>query len=328
MSRPRAASSPRGRAVARTFEEQGWRLGADRVTLTASTSEAYSFLIKLLCEPGESVLAPSPSYPLLDYLAGLEGVECRRFALDPDDAWSVDADAVLSRHRRSHACGLHRASEQPDRHGAEEPGERPPRGDLRGARARAGERRGLRGLPDRGAARGPAHAGRRQGMPDLLPRGTFQVLCPSTAEARLDRRPAARKRRSARRSAGSRSSRTASSPSLRPCNSPPARSWPADPSFKRRSSPGFTPISRPWKACSAPTRPSHAAAWTAGGAPSCAFPRSEDDEGRAVRWLDERGVLVHPGNLFGFSGTGRYVISLLAMPAAFAEGVAGILTGY
>ncbi len=57
------------------------------------------------------------------------------------------------------------------------------------------------------------------------------------------------------------------------------------------------------------------------------FPATESDAGRALRWLDELGVLVHPGDLFGFPGSGRYVISLLARPAAFAEGVARILAG-
>ena len=51
--------------------------------LTASTSEAYALLFKLLCDPGEAVLAPVPSYPLFEHLAALEGVRAEPYRLDP-----------------------------------------------------------------------------------------------------------------------------------------------------------------------------------------------------------------------------------------------------
>src|SRR6185312_7672731 len=46
--------------------------GVEKVAMTASTSEAYSWLFKLLCDPGDEILIPRPSYPLFDYLAALE----------------------------------------------------------------------------------------------------------------------------------------------------------------------------------------------------------------------------------------------------------------
>jgi aspartate/methionine/tyrosine aminotransferase len=60
--------------------------------LSASTSEVYGWLFSLLCDPGDSVLVPAPSYPLLPYLAELSSVELRTFALpeDPDEALSLD----------------------------------------------------------------------------------------------------------------------------------------------------------------------------------------------------------------------------------------------
>ncbi len=68
-----------------------WR-GADasRVVLTASTSEAYGFLFKLLCDPGDEVLAPLPSYPLFAQLAEVEGVKLVPYRLRYDGAWHVD----------------------------------------------------------------------------------------------------------------------------------------------------------------------------------------------------------------------------------------------
>ncbi|HNX49581.1 MAG TPA: pyridoxal phosphate-dependent aminotransferase [Thermoanaerobaculaceae bacterium] len=70
------------------------RLGAvvppERILLTASTSEAYAFLFKLLCDPGEMVLAPVPSYPLFEHLARVEGVRALPYHLDGDHGWRLD----------------------------------------------------------------------------------------------------------------------------------------------------------------------------------------------------------------------------------------------
>lgn len=82
-------------AVARGYADRGLRIAADRIVLTASTSEAYSLLFKLLCEPvGSSVLTPAPSYPLFEHLTRLDGVEQRRYALEFHGVWTVDFDAV------------------------------------------------------------------------------------------------------------------------------------------------------------------------------------------------------------------------------------------
>jgi alanine-synthesizing transaminase len=65
--------------------------GKDRVIMTASTSEAYSWLFKLLCNPGDEVLVPRPSYPLFDYLGALESVALRHYSLFHDHgAWCID----------------------------------------------------------------------------------------------------------------------------------------------------------------------------------------------------------------------------------------------
>ena len=82
-------------AVAATYARRGLRMDPDRIVLTSSTSEAYSILFKLLCEPGRSnVLTPVPSYPLFDHLTRLDGVEQRRYALDYHGIWAIDVDQV------------------------------------------------------------------------------------------------------------------------------------------------------------------------------------------------------------------------------------------
>ena len=78
-------------AVAETFARRGVRMASDRIMLTASTSEAYSLLFKLLCDAGESsVLTPVPSYPLFDHLTRLDAVTDRRYALTYHGRWEID----------------------------------------------------------------------------------------------------------------------------------------------------------------------------------------------------------------------------------------------
>jgi alanine-synthesizing transaminase len=92
---------PRGLPVAREavagyYAERGFDVDPERIHLTASTSEAYSFLFKLLADHGESVLVPQPSYPLFEFLAALEGVELRPYELHYVHAagWSIDFDSI------------------------------------------------------------------------------------------------------------------------------------------------------------------------------------------------------------------------------------------
>jgi aspartate/methionine/tyrosine aminotransferase len=81
-------------AVARDYGRRGWAVGIDRLLLTASTSEAYAYLFKLLCNPGDAILVPRPSYPLFEFLADLETVRVDRYALAYDGEWHLSVDAL------------------------------------------------------------------------------------------------------------------------------------------------------------------------------------------------------------------------------------------
>src|SRR5688572_23297659 len=81
-------------AVAADFRRRGIVLSADRVALTSSTSEAYALLFKLLCNAGDQVLVPHPSYPLFEHLTQLESVEAVPYALEYHGAWRIDIDSV------------------------------------------------------------------------------------------------------------------------------------------------------------------------------------------------------------------------------------------
>jgi len=77
-------------AVARDCLRRGAVVDAAQVVLAASTSEAYAWLFKLLCDPGESVLVPRPSYPLFEHLTRLEGVGTVAFDLEYHGRWEID----------------------------------------------------------------------------------------------------------------------------------------------------------------------------------------------------------------------------------------------
>ena len=74
-----------------------WIPRPDHIVLTSGTSEAYSYLLRLLCDQGDEVLVPEPGYPLLDHVARLEGVVLRGYPLAYDGAWHVDLDALRAR---------------------------------------------------------------------------------------------------------------------------------------------------------------------------------------------------------------------------------------
>jgi alanine-synthesizing transaminase len=84
-------------AVSDDFSRRGAPIPPERIVLTSSTSEAYSLLFKLLCDPGDSVLAPQPSYPLIEHLAELDAVTPEPYHLEFHGAWSIDVDGLRER---------------------------------------------------------------------------------------------------------------------------------------------------------------------------------------------------------------------------------------
>jgi len=84
-------------AVAEDFLRRSVVVSPDHIGLTASTSEAYAFLFKLFCDPGDAVLVPQPSYPLFEHLTRLESVQPTHYALDYHGTWRVDMDSVRTR---------------------------------------------------------------------------------------------------------------------------------------------------------------------------------------------------------------------------------------
>lgn len=102
LAHPRAAAyepDPLGllearEAIAGYCASQGAAARPSRIAITASTSEAYGFLFKLLADPGDEVLVPAPSYPLFEFLAALESARPVAYPLSYDGEWHLDGSAL------------------------------------------------------------------------------------------------------------------------------------------------------------------------------------------------------------------------------------------
>jgi alanine-synthesizing transaminase len=98
LSNPQALvydPDPRGlraarRAVVDYYANHSTPMGMDDIILTTSTSEAYSFAFRTLCDPGDQVLIPEPSYPLFAFLAGIQDVKLVTYPLIYDHGWQMD----------------------------------------------------------------------------------------------------------------------------------------------------------------------------------------------------------------------------------------------
>lgn len=95
----RYAPDPKGllsarEAVVEYYATKGIIIDPANIILTASTSEAYSFLFKLLCNTDDEALTPIPSYPLVEFLAQLNDVHIRPYVLRYDGEWHIDMDSM------------------------------------------------------------------------------------------------------------------------------------------------------------------------------------------------------------------------------------------
>ncbi|MBI3578235.1 MAG: pyridoxal phosphate-dependent aminotransferase, partial [Ignavibacteriales bacterium] len=91
--------NPNGLLLARTaiadwYSQHGVSINPEHLFLTASTSEGYSFLLRLLFNAGDAVLMPKPSYPLLDYLCQLNDVVPQYYSLKYDGEWHIDFERL------------------------------------------------------------------------------------------------------------------------------------------------------------------------------------------------------------------------------------------
>ena len=92
---PSASGSPEARtAVSQYYRRKGFEVDPKRIFLTASTSEAYSYLFRLLLNPGEGVLVGRPSYPLFEFLVELNDARMETYPLVYEGKWRIDLQAL------------------------------------------------------------------------------------------------------------------------------------------------------------------------------------------------------------------------------------------
>ena len=102
LANPKALSyapDPRGllsarQAVAGYYSERGVAVEPTQIFLTTSTSEAYSYVFRLLGDPGDAVMVPQPSYPLFEFLAGLNDIRVIPYPLLYDQGWQIDLQGL------------------------------------------------------------------------------------------------------------------------------------------------------------------------------------------------------------------------------------------
>jgi len=102
---PQPRGSLRAReAICRYYADHGVAVKPEQIVLTTSTSEAYSYLFRLLCDPGSEILAVQPGYPLFDFLAVLDDVRLKAASLVYDHGWQIDPEGLrraISVHTRA-----------------------------------------------------------------------------------------------------------------------------------------------------------------------------------------------------------------------------------
>src|ERR1039457_1413186 len=92
-------------AVSTYYAAHGSQVSPDNLILTTSTSEAYSFLFRLLCDPGDTVLVPAASYPLFDFLADLHDVKLEPYELVYYHGWQIDFHSAQTAMERARSAG-------------------------------------------------------------------------------------------------------------------------------------------------------------------------------------------------------------------------------
>ena len=313
-------------AVAAYYRDQhGMPVATDDLVLTSGTSEAYSFLFRLLCDVGDEVLIPAPGYPLFDFLADLSDVKLVRFPLVYDHGWQIDFSvlAAAASERTRAVIVVHpnnptghyvsRSEQEQLAKFCRERGiallvdevfldfslrEQPPGSFVKAAGALTFTLSGLSktcGLPQMKlawiAVSGPAEEkcealARLEVIADTyLSVGTSVQL---GAAGLLDTRGAFREQVMGR--------------------------------VRRNLSEMDRQLARQ-EACS---RLECDGGWAA----VLRVPATQLDEELAIALLDERGVLVHPGHFYDFDRQGYIVASLIVPEQEFAEGIGGILSHF
>ncbi len=302
-------------AVARYYADHDAVVDPDDIVLTTSTSEAYSYLFRLLCDPGDEVLVPQPSYPLFDLLAGLENVVLRPYPLFYDHGWSIDiAELERSITPRTRAVMLVHPN-TPTGHYTSD--------NERVALEEVCARHGLALIVDevfldypiRGRARSfaagdaPVLTFVLSGMSKIAALPQMKVswlVCRGPAEAK----------------AAALGRLEVIADTFLSMNIPVQLALPAW--LANRKGIQQQIRERVQANLAAAGKVLDCLELQAGWSLVLKVSAREDDLSLAARLVWEKGVIVHPGSFYGMAPAGRLVVSLLPEPKVFAEGIARV----
>ena len=323
---PRGMRSAR-QAVAAYYRTRGrgagsLRVNPERILLTASTSEAYSFIFRLLCEPGDQVLAPSPSYPLFEFLAGLNDVELVPYPLVYDHGWQIDLHS-LERALSPRSRALVVVNPNNPTGSFVQPGEL-------AALNRLCAQRGLALIADE-VFLDYAHDG--QARPSLAanrPVLTFALSGISKISALPQMKVAWAVVNGPKREVQRAMARLeVIADTFLSVNTPAqlalpvllAQRRPLQAQVRRRIAANLRELQRQLASHPACRVLENEGGWYA----VLRVPVTTGDEDLALGLLQRRGVLAHPGHFYGFAGEGHLVLSLIVPEGRFREGLLKLL---
>lgn len=304
-------------AVSRYYARHGAAVSPDCIFLATSTSEAYSWVFRLLCDAGEEVLIAQPSYPLFEFLAQLEDVRLRPYPLFYDHGWQIDLAGLRERITdQTRAIAIVHPN-NPTGHWTRERGELEELCTAHGLALIVDEvflDYPLNDMPLTSFATGehPVLTFVLSGISKIaaLP----QMKAAWIAAAGPDRELSAALERL-----------EVIADTFLSMNAPvqcALDTWLRGASaiqnqIRQRTRANLSVLDKALAGCPAVTRLQVEAGWYA----VLRVPALGHDEDLAVRLVEEHGVSVHPGYFFGFNGEGWLVVSLLTQGVDFSEGV-------
>jgi aspartate/methionine/tyrosine aminotransferase len=315
-------------AVCGYYADHGAHVDPEQVVLTTSTSEGYSWLFRLLCDPGDEVLIAQPSYPLFDLLATMDDVRLVPYALlyDPGGShgWSLDLHALRERitSRTRAVIGVHPNN---------------PTGHFTTAAERAAltemcREHGLAlivdevfldySFPGHGAQESFARG--EEGALTFVLSGLSKIAALPQMKASwiVCRGPEAVRKEALRRL-------EIIADTFLSMNAPVQHALPGwlrgRQSMQRQIGDRVQQNLETLDAALAGGDKMARLACEGGWYATLRTPSYANGEALAIRMIERHGVAVHPGNFFGFREQNRLVLSLLTLPEVFAEGIARLI---
>ena len=318
---PAPAGMPAAREAVRAYyAARGQTVPVDRILLTASTSEAYGYLFKLLCDPGDTVLVPRPSYPLFEFLADMESVKVRQYPLVYHGGWSIDLEALEAMvDGRTRAIVLVNPNNPT--------GSYVKRGELE-ALAALCARRGMALISDEvfadyalaPDAERVGDAGGRRGVPGVRHERALEGRRAAADEAGVDRGERSAASCARRRGTSWSGSPTRISRWARRCSARRRDCWRRAMRCSGRFASGARRI---WQFAREAVAGSAAniLAVEGGWYITLPVPRTRSEEEWTLSLLESADVLVQPGYFYEFAEEAYLVVSLLTAPEVFREGI-------